>query len=316
MAETSTGNLQRVFIPFRNKSLRPVRVLSPYRTRIATISGLSAMVDKNTVVLAFQSSRPGRQLSIYRSTDPFPELYSLTEATEIDEIDSSSETYTDYPVPGIPYYYGIFDQEQIERNEYEIREGANVLNQPVQLQIALRPVEYRRPRETSPAMLLPRLTAVPRNTTGAPLPRELQEIPRTPSSISPSTYRAIETLREMYGVSPAPFDPKPTILPEERIVTGTGVQRTLSRIVATEFMQGDYEQTSTLLRNLLSLPMSREMEQRVRFYRAQALFFDNRLEPALLELLVAHKGELYENARPWVDGILSLKAGREERQRR
>jgi hypothetical protein len=59
------------------------------------------------------------------------------------------------------------------------------------------------------------------------------------------------------------------------------------------------------MRNLLMLPIGTELEQRVRFYLGQALYFDGRREPAFMEFVIAADGDLYSSAKPWMDGILT-----------
>jgi hypothetical protein len=74
--------------------------------------------------------------------------------------------------------------------------------------------------------------------------------------------------------------------------------------VTTDFAAGNYATAAGLLENLLTLPLSSAMENRVRFYLGQALYFDGRREPAFVEFLLARDGELYSQVKPWIDGIL------------
>ncbi|MFW6229060.1 MAG: hypothetical protein ACOC2V_06335 [Alkalispirochaeta sp.] len=121
--------------------------------------------------------------------------------------------------------------------------------------------------------------------------------------LDPETEGAI---RYLLSRTPEPrvFRPEPVILPEEREVTGDGAGRTLAQLVSTDFADGNYATAADLLENLLTLPLSSTMEDRVRFYLGQALYFDGRREPAFVEFLLARNGELYQQVKPWIDGIL------------
>ena len=306
LAAEPDGRLYPIFVPFRNKSIRPVEVtrLESEEDIAATVEDIEARVQDNVVILQFDPSRTGRSLAVYRSTVPFSELGSLAEATQLDQFPSANRRYADYPVPGVAYFYGVFDTGLIERGSAQFRPGENVLAQSIEIGVADLPVAtIALPRATKRRAPLPMLSintgiqdgerlatsSVPRNRSSGPLGADTEMAIRSFVSRAPASSR---------------FSPEPVILPQERVDDQTGVPLTLGRIVTGEFADGSYLQAANLLGTLLELPMSPETERRVRFYRGQALFFDGRHESAFMEFLLAGEDEMYAPTRPWIEGIL------------
>lgn len=306
VAADPDGTVFPIFVPFRNKTIRPVTItrLETEEDLAARVYDIVAQAQDNAVVLRFNTSRGGRRLAVYRSTVPPDRIESPHEATLLEQIDSSAGRFIDYPVPGVEYYYGIFDVALVERGTLELNPGGNVLLEPVQITL-------RAARETG-------LTFPPATKRAAPLPvLELsggihgdqvvlaREVPHggQPQAVRPVTDRAITRLLQR---TPAiePFAPQPVVLPPERADDGEGAERTLAQVIRDHFVPGEYATSINLLRNLLKFPLNAEFERRVRFYLAQALFFDGRREPAFVEFLLASEGSLYQETRPWIDGIL------------
>jgi hypothetical protein len=158
IAAEADGRTYPIFVPFRNKTLRPVAVtrLESEEDLAASVYDIDARAQDMTVVLVFTPSRSGRTLAVYRSTAPFSELESIGDATLLQEIESSSRRFVDYPAPGVSYYYGVFDTVLIERGSLEVVEGANALASAVQINL---------PSQQGIAIQIPRATKRP-----APLP--------------------------------------------------------------------------------------------------------------------------------------------------
>lgn len=294
-----------IFVPFRNITIRSVTVaqLETEEDRAASVYGIEAQVQENTVIVRFETSRGGRDLVVYRSSAPIQSPTDIQAATIIDEFESTTRRFADYPVPGVGYYYGVFDKALIERGSLTIAPGDNTLAEPVEISLgtAQRPrVQF--PQATKRRAPLPILQLARGIQTGDRLARN--SVPESTGRIlSPRTEESIRTLLER-APEPQVFTPHPVILPTERTQEGEGVQRTLSQVIATEFTDGNYDKTATLLRNLLLMPINPALERRIRFYLGQSLYFDGRREPAFVEFLLAAEGDLYLEVQPWLDGIL------------
>jgi hypothetical protein len=307
IAAEADGRIYPIFVPFRNKTLRPVAVtrLESEEDLAASVYDIDAQAQDMTIVVVFTPSRSGRTLAVYRSTDPFPELESIADATLLEEIDSSSRRFVDYPAPGVSYYYGVFDKVLIERGSLEVVEGANALATAVQVNL---PNEQGITIQIPPATKRPAPLPILQLTSGLQSGERLAtpDIPRSATAglLPPGAERAVN---ELLADTPerSVFAPEPVILPEERAGAGEGVQQTLARIVNGEFAGGDYARAVDLMRNLLMLPISTDLEERVRFYLGQALYFDGRREPAFMEFVIAADGDLYGQVKPWMDGILT-----------
>lgn len=306
LAESADGTVHSILVPFRNKTIEPVRVtrFETEEERAAIIQNLRAAVQDNGVTLRFASSRGGRTIAVYRSTAPIRTVEDIGNATFIHEFDSSQGRFVDFPVPGIDYYYSVLDARLIERGTAEVDPGNNSTEAAVRialrrrddLSVAVSPAAQTR-RAPLPIIQPSAMTAAIRPSTEV-IPHQGVAQP-----VSPVTEQAIRNLMRQTREAER-FTPTATILPEERTVRGVGAARTLAQIIDDTFLTRRYEEAETLLANLLELPLSPEFARRVRFYRGQALYFTGNEERAFLELLSASQGNLYEHTRPWIDGIL------------
>ncbi|MDA3949084.1 MAG: hypothetical protein PF508_07635 [Spirochaeta sp.] len=305
IAAEESGRMYPIFVPFRNKTIRSVTVaqLETEEDLAASVYGIEALAQDNAVVVRFEASRGGRDLVVYRSTTPLTDDDQIPNATLIDEFGSSTRRFADYPVPGVDYYYGVFDKALVERGSVSVRPGENALatavrvglNDATELQIQI-------PRATKRRAPLPILHLAEGIQSGDRLARN--SVPEQAGRIlDPATEAAVRALLER-APEPAVFRPEPRVLPEERAADGAGAAYTLAQVVNTEFAAGNYARTADLLRNLLTLPLSGTLERRTRFYLGQALYFDGRRQPAFVEFLLAADGELYTEVAPWIDGIL------------
>lgn len=307
LASEPDGRLYPIFVPFRNKTLRPVAVtqLESEEDLAAQVYDIQAQPQDTAIVVVFDPSRSGRTLAIYRSTTPFSDAASIGSATLLEEIPSSNRRYADYPVPGVDYFYGVFDKVLIERGTVEIQDGENVLSTPVRIALADQgpEVTIEFPQSTKRPAPLPILQLATGIQSGERL--ALPDIPGGGAQpVRAETRTAVDRFLAR-APAPEPFAPEPRILPEERSAAGEGVAVTLSRIVTDEFAGGAYREAADLLETLLDLPVGDATERRIRFYRGQALYFDGRIEPAFMEFLLAAEGDLYPEVRPWMDGILT-----------
>jgi hypothetical protein len=223
LAAESTGRVYPIFVPFRNKTIRAVTVsrLETEEDLAASIYDIEAQVQDNAIVVRFEASRSGRELVVYRSTTPFRTAGDIAGATLIDEFESINRRFADYPVPGVRYYYGVFDKALIERGSVEIDPGENTLATPVSIAMSgSSEIQIQIPRATKRAAPLPILQLARGIQSGDRLARNT--VPeRSGRILGPDTEGAI---RYLLSLSPEPqvFRPEPVILPEEREVTGDG----------------------------------------------------------------------------------------------
>ncbi|MBT3274997.1 MAG: hypothetical protein HN368_17715, partial [Spirochaetales bacterium] len=134
-AGDGAGGFHRVFVPYRNKTTRGLRVTikDTPEVVIVEITELTGTVSDETITLSFTASA-GEEIVIYRSTEPILSQSDLIEAVLIDSIKYTGSDYADKPLPGVPYYYGVFYDEKL-RTGQAVFDTSNVLASPVEIMI-------------------------------------------------------------------------------------------------------------------------------------------------------------------------------------
>lgn len=304
LTESAEGEIYEIFIPFRNKTIQPATIVERQTDveQAARVFNLNATIVGNGIELTYDASRNGRELALYRSTVPIRGYDSLATATRIVVIESVQRRYVDYPVPGVPYYYGAFDTAGIEAQELDVESGENVLREPVQVRISAgQPTVDLPPRVSRRGTPLPLLRLETSSVTSGS--GELARIPE-PNSLTPQTRKALDSILVSAGEEPPPTM-EPVILPTERVLDARGTAATLTEIVQDEFSKGEYAEAARLLSNLLSITLEPELAARARFYLGQSKFFTEEYRNAFLSFLLAEP-RYHTEATPWMDRILRV----------
>jgi uncharacterized protein YdbL (DUF1318 family) len=311
LAVDSDGSEYRNFARLRNTTTEAVEitVAQQAETPPVEVRGIAAEVEGDTVALRFRTNRTGRDLAIYRSTEKLTDSAALSEATQIATINSRESRFTDYPVPGVPYYYAVLDTQQVEEGTVTFRPERNTTSQAVQVPLGERavllgPEEESEERDTVRPTPLPLLQLSRQLESGRALPTPQTRVPDETVPLGQATQEAVKRLQARAAVSkPAVSTPEPAVLPADRGAEKKGTAYTLQTVLTGPFENGDWEETLTLLDNLLSKPLSASLEARVHFYRGQAYFFREAYRDAFFAFLLA-KSELPEEITPWIDAIL------------
>ncbi len=312
LVEDTTGRRYDVFVPFRNTNIRGVEIQNTATREdlAAKVTGLAASRSRSSAVLRFSADRTGRELIIYRSTKQISGTTDLTEATAIDIVPSSATEYQDYPVPGIPYFYSIFDTSLAASAGIDFVPGENTTTTPVEIPLGGTPVRLPGARDAAfrRPLPLPYLSAaLALDASGEGTNDAFGFV--NPVPLDPDTVKSVSRLSGRDGTEP-PVDevqqaePFPTILDAERIASGKGAQATLRGIVDGSFGRRDWNAAVDQLQNLLTLPLDKTVEARARFYLAQSFYFLNEKREAFLEFLLARE-EYYTAAQPWIEQILA-----------
>ena len=282
----------------------PINEADLVRSRAARVSALTARGRAGAIELRFVASQPDRTLTVFRHEEPIRSLSNLREAAEAGTVESSTGLFIDRPIPGIDFYYGIFDMELIDNHlsSVMVRPGENSTETSVQLDISGLPdlparddIPGRRP------LPLPRLSG---GTTTAEslLVEELRPLPpiQPTAQVVPPPIFTPAPEREAARIQ------APMILEIDRRLPGNEHERALREILLSgAFQLGQWQDAIILLSNMLAVGVPREIGERVHFYRGQALYFDGDYRSAILEFLLA--GDLYaEQVRPWIDSAAFL----------
>jgi len=305
LVKDSSGKVYELFIPFRNKSITGIAAASVADTKeiAARITGIKSRKEEDAILVTFTSSNPDRELIIYRSTSPIKNRNDLVYAQPLRTIPSSQKSFKDFPVPGIPYYYAIFDSSLIKIGEISITPGSNATLTPSEIALGSR---VGLPESIiSRPLPLPLLHISKTIETGKDLSRTTMPLSDTTQQLSPSTVKAVNALLEKIPDRGQP-DLEPDVLPEDKdIETAGGEQYTLLSILYTEFAEKRWRENEILLNNFLSVHHSEDIEIRSHYYLGQVYFFQGKYKNAFMEFLLA-QNSLYSETKPWMDAIFEL----------
>ena len=298
LIEDSAGKLHELFVPFRNKTSESVRVAlqSPEESIPSRIIGIQAMIVEDSIQVMFQSSNPDRDLLLFRSNTPMRSTEDLLEAFAPIQIEPGTTRFTDYPIPGVEVYYAVIDTEVFKLGRQEIIAGRNSTDRPFSVplevgRVALPPAAPAAP-EARRAVILPYLQ-LRLDSSGR------FALPQTAQQLDPQTQAAIA--RILSDAPPVQARQKSVvILPEDKGTLAAGESASLQKILREHLLAGDYQGAESKLHGFLNLRRSAYTEARVRFYLAQAYYFQGLYEEALLEFVLA-QDELYAPVQPWLE---------------
>jgi len=293
-----------VFVPFRNITTRPIRISeAPTQAELAaTVSGITTTRINDEVVLRFQSSRSGRTLVIFRSTSPIDSSDALSRAVRVREVPSDTSSVTDFPVPGIGYYYAVLDTALLTSGTIALKAGENFTGSAIEVPLGGEatgiPTASLIPRQTTP---LPFLILQEGIQSGSNLVPSLI-LPTPNATLDPKTATAAEWLLSHVRIeAPAPL--KPVVLNEDKVSSDKGAEYTLKGIVLTQLAHHQWSDAVTLLSNLLTLPLPADIRARAQFYLGQSYYFEGKYKQAFLAFLLS-KDFYYTAAEPWMNAIL------------
>jgi len=319
LALAPDGTPYKVVIPARNETLVPVAAQPPAAqaavpAQAATpavqpaaapkppeVDALSATVKGDAVILSYKPASAGMNLVAYRGTAPLTEPTDLLDATLIASFADKNGTFTDYPVPGIDYWYAVLGENDLKAGSIVLSSGHDVTSQSVRVAGSASEAGFAaaipKPRMTPLPSLV--LTRAPEEGAAA-LPPMLSPPPR--AALDPETEKAIAFLLASQPQS-EPKMPTLAILPEERTSPSGGEEYTLSLIVSGKVAAGDWKASIDELRSYLSLNRGPAVTARAHFYLGEALTRAGAYRDAFFELLTARQSYLVET-KPWIDFVL------------
>jgi len=253
------------------------------------IYNLSARLDGDRILISFDVNGPRKNAVLYRSTQPVKEPRDLLNAVMVQS--GTRSPFIDYPVPGLSYYYALIYEDEISGGSLGITPGVNATISGVNVysgktaERALRPIPL-------PAMTL-------NNTLpdGFFLPDSAAS-----GSVSDSTARI---LRNSPVQEKPPLEQRnPRIFTIDLQAPSGGEDSALFDIISESFVKRDWEKARTGLQHYLSLPHSKDVEARARFYFGQTLYFTGNYKGALFEFLSIKSVHPVE-ANMWIDSTLA-----------
>ena len=351
LIEDSSGTIQKLFIPFRNKTSQAVRISVPPPAESASprITGIRAVVVDDAVQVFFKTSNPDADLLLFRSNAPMTGIEDLLEAFAPLQLEAGTTRFVDFPIPGVESYYAVIDTEMFKLGKQVLVAGENTTVRGVVVplevpRVALLPetgigpeagigptsaaqagIESEAATEQPAGETPVAGTAAPgpgtlivpgiqpgRQSGGlslatTPLPYlQLAEesgssfvIPPRRADLGPQTQAAVS--RILSSTPPLMAGQKSVvILPEDRDEPAAGESASLHNILQQHLLAGDYAGAESKLQGFLNLRRSPYTEARVRFYLAQAYYFQELYEEALLEFVLS-QDQLYVPVQPWLE---------------
>jgi hypothetical protein len=264
------------------------------------VKRLEATVQGDGVIISFTAPPAGEKLVLYRSVEALKKNRDLLGAVIVQP--DIASPFTDYPVPGIPYYYAVISEKDLVNGTVNILPGRNATTAAVEV-----PVNQSRVG----------LLGIDRDIRGMPLPvispgaavpgmDTFTEIPAR-QELSPEVEKALENLYAAKNKTPA-AQKSPFIFPGDLAETGGGEEYALRHIIQKYFSPGDWENCRNEMIQFLSLPRSRSSEIRARFYLGQCYYFLGEERKGLFEFLEV-KPDYPAEAGAWIDASLKKLTG-------
>ena len=310
LASQEDGSDYELFIPYRNITVSPVEVAttSSPEERATEITSISAEVREDAVIVEFDRNKPDRPVIVYRSTSPLDSPEDLVAAQAISTVSSTENRLTDYPLPGISYYYAVFDAQLAKAGTYTIRSGSNATADPVEVpldQSAISTFGGRIKRSTP----LPYLYLSESVLTGRDLPSSSSPLSSfvEPHMLSPETVKVYDALLKKVP-DESRITPSPVILPADRNLEASGADYRLANMVREGFENEDWSGLSKELENFLRIDHRENTETRARFYLGQTYFFRRQYRKAFLEFSLVREEYRVETDR-WISILYDRLSG-------
>jgi hypothetical protein len=300
LIQDAIGTIHKIFVPYRNKTVTGVRItdITPEEERATRITGLHAEVSGDSIIITFQTSKPERQLFLYRSTSPLTNKENLLAATTPVLVKEYSTRYVDYPVAGIDYYYAVMDAGLAKTGTISLVPGKNSLKKPVKIPLkddtaALKPVTKR-------SLPLPYLDIISDIEFGGTIIPSVSSYLPEKKQIQDKTEEIINHIISRLEQQQEETIMEPDILPVDRAGSTGGESAILQKIVSEYFSKALYYKAETQLRDYLRIKHSEEVEARSHFYLGQILYFKGAYKDALLAFLMS-QDYYYVEIQPWLD---------------
>jgi hypothetical protein len=254
------------------------------------IYNLMAAQDGERIIITFDSSGDfGRNAILYRSTHPVSRPQDLLNAVIVQP--SVRSPFIDMPVPGFNFFYTIIYEDEISSGNMGIKPGINATITAVAVfsdenqERSIRPIPL-------PVMTL--------NSAMS----DSFFITEIPGQIPLSSESAL-MLRDTKMPQKEPLELKrPRVFAVDLAAPQGGEESALFQIVMEYFSKYDWDSARISLQYYLSLPRSREVEARARFYLGQTLYYTGKFREALMEFL-AFRSHNATEANSWIEATLA-----------
>jgi len=256
------------------------------------LASIEAAVLGDRVVITF-SEGSTKNATLYRSIRPITQTPDLLGAVIIQT--KVSSPYTDYPVPGIPYYYAVIAEEDLVRGAIEIIPGHNATSHPVEISSGRTGDSQNRDIRAMPLPQISVQAAIPGMPSYNETPPQAQ--------LSPQAAKALGNIPERPRQESALK--KPRVFARDLEISAAGDEHTLSYIVRGPFSSRNWEAARNELARFLVLPRNPDITARARFYLGQCYYFLNQGREGLFEFLAIRERYPAESM-DWIQSSLEM----------
>ena len=237
-----------------------------------------AEIKNQSVYLHWNTTGNVPKLILYRSLNPFTDFSSLANAVLLSTFSKNTKAFIDYPLPNTNYYYAlVFENDVTSGTPIKFIPSKNSILVPIRIEAATEETEL-----VERALSLPTL-----NTSEA--------VQTKRATFSAETEQKLRELETKFGKYPAyarkAENPDAEKLPAffrftEETAAGRDVTAlSLKRILDTYSETKSWLELEAELTKFLQLSHSDFIDARAAFYRAEACFFAQKYDSALLQFL-------------------------------
>jgi len=306
------GTPYRVVIPAKNATISGVSLPLPPAAAVAAepqqppsppppfVSDIGAKAAADSIVISYKTS-PKSRLVLYRGSSPIAVAADLLDATLVAAFSDRNGSFTDYPVPGVDYYYALLGEEDLKAGNIDLVPGINSLKNPVQ--VRARAVSSGFTETQTMARTPPLPYFLPEDSGLGNASASLDDSAPPSRAVSPETSKAISVL---LAKAPTTLKAKPAadLLPEEKAPPTGGEDYALSLIAKEKILGKDWPGAIDQLRKYLSLNRTPRAAARARFYLGEALASAGTMQDAFFEFISAR--DFYPvQSKAWIDYVLS-----------
>ena len=252
------------------------------------ISNLRAVQDGERIIISYDTPGPRKNAILYRSTQSVRQPQDLLNAVIVQS--GIASPFIDYPLPFVSFYYAVIYEDEISSGNVGIRPGDNATVTPVEITSQQRAERSIRP---IPLPILTLRNAMPEGFY-SPIPDTV-----------PLGAETVNALRDSRMPSKVPIVLKsPRVFAVDLEAPTGGEESALFQIVMENFINFEWENARIRIQHYLSLPRSREIEARARFYLGQTYYYTEKYREALMEFM-SFKAHHPVEANNWIEAVLT-----------
>ena len=300
LLKNKEGNVFDIFIPYRNVTSNPVSISSIKKIddNLTYITYLTVKEQNDSLYLTFKSSNHERNVAVLRSQEPVFTTDDLKKADLLSVIPSAGESYTDYPIAGIPYYYTVIDAELLKSYNMEIIPFENTTISASEVKISDKVITAYKKSINSRPEPLPAVYIDRNIETGRKLSSAYSKF-FPEKQLSRKTVILIKKMTEnsnnKSGMEPELINSGNFYSQKENI--------RLSVILDRYFFTEDWKNLEEKLIDFKRSTRKSSLGNRASFYLGQSYYFQDKKEKAFMEFLASSES-YYPESKKWIDSIL------------